>query len=123
MLCTRPRCPSQAIGMLEGHFVAQCPPHALEFWEGRTAHLNEVLNAVRAKAGEATLDLDESDYEHWLHQGISSGWVEGACATHDGIPRTDAEEAEWEKGLDPCEPILRLWGPPGRAGQPSDLSL
>ena len=31
------------------------------------------------------------------------------CATHDGIPNTAEERAEWEAGGDPCEHVIRVW--------------
>jgi hypothetical protein len=30
------------------------------------------------------------------------------CATHDGLPSTDEEDAEWEDGYDPCVAAVRL---------------
>ena len=45
----------------------------------------------------------------WIDYGIERGWATGACATHDGIPSTPAEDAAWEDGEDPCQPILRIW--------------
>lgn len=52
----------------------------------------------------------------WIDYGIERGWVTAACATHDGIPMTGDEEDAWEEGLDPCQPVLRVWFD----GKPSD---
>ena len=49
-------------------------------------------------------------FSEWLEIGLEKGWVsEPACSTHDGTPMTEEEELEWEQGLDPCLPVLRLW--------------
>lgn len=75
------------------------------------------------------------DFEEWLAHGIEQGWIsEGHCDTHDMLPMTDAEEDLAEQGKltvaevplvdaevdefatgDPCIPVLRVWGPGGRA--------
>lgn len=49
------------------------------------------------------------DFEQWLELGIKEGWVGPAvCYTHDGLPTTEAEDAEFEEG-DPCIHIMRLY--------------
>jgi hypothetical protein len=49
------------------------------------------------------------NYDEWLKLGQASGWVGPAvCATHDDIPRSEAEDDEFEDG-DPCIHILRLY--------------
>jgi hypothetical protein len=49
-------------------------------------------------------------FAEWLQTGMEEGWCSPpACATHDGIPNTDEEAAQWEAGEDPCEHVLRLW--------------
>jgi hypothetical protein len=46
----------------------------------------------------------------WLDIGINAGWISNVvCATHDGIPDTPEEQAEWDEGGDPCQPIVRIW--------------
>ena len=53
---------------------------------------------------------NEEAFEEWLAHGVLNGWISyPACATHDGIPSTDAETEAWEEGWDPCEHVLRLW--------------
>jgi len=50
------------------------------------------------------------DFAEWVSIGIERGWCSvPTCATHDGIPRTEAEESAWDDGWDPCENVLRLW--------------
>jgi hypothetical protein len=69
----------------------------------------------------ALSDREIDAFYEWLKKGLDAGWVEEACATHDGVPSTDAEDAAWEAGSDPCQFVLRLWGPEKRTGQPDDL--
>lgn len=63
-------------------------------------------------------------YDEWhdvFMEGIDKGWISApACATHDGVPSTESEEESWEQGWDPCQPIVRLWGPEGKAGVEAD---
>ena len=50
------------------------------------------------------------NFEEWLTAGIKYGYCsEPVCNTHDGLPSTPEEEEEWEQGLDPCVPAVRLW--------------
>lgn len=49
------------------------------------------------------------DIGDWIAHGVERGWVTAACATHDGIPMTPDEEEQWDDGLDPCQPVLRVW--------------
>jgi hypothetical protein len=49
-------------------------------------------------------------FEEWLHTGIEAGYCsEVVCNTHDGLPSSAAEDAEWEAGGDPCVPAVRLF--------------
>lgn len=56
---------------------------------------------------------DDLTYERFievLEQATNKGWASKiVCATHDGLPRTEEEDADWEQGLDPCVPAVRLW--------------
>jgi len=55
-------------------------------------------------------DVREREFREWLRVGVERGWCsEPVCATHDGLPRTDAEDQAWEDGWDPCEHAVRLW--------------
>lgn len=48
--------------------------------------------------------------QDWVELGVRNGWCsEVVCATHDGVPGTPEEDAEWEAGHDPCQPVVRLW--------------
>ena len=68
-------------------------------------------NAIAA--GRRASEDDLPIYEHfaaWAEFGRRQGWCSSvACATHDGVPMTEAEELEAEEGYDPCLPVLRLW--------------
>lgn len=49
------------------------------------------------------------DFNEWLEAGIKAGFCgPGICYTHDGLPTTEAEDAEFEEG-DPCIHVLRLY--------------
>jgi len=49
------------------------------------------------------------DFDEWLAVGEANKWVSGAvCSTHDSIPVTPEEDAEFEEG-DPCIHVLRLF--------------
>jgi hypothetical protein len=50
------------------------------------------------------------DFESWLRQGIENNWCGPAvCYTHDGLPTSEPEDAEFEEGSDPCLHIIRLY--------------
>lgn len=50
------------------------------------------------------------DFEQWLALGIKNGWCGPAvCYTHDGLPTSEPEDAEFEEGNDPCLHIIRLY--------------
>jgi len=49
------------------------------------------------------------DFDQWLKYGIDNGFcTDQFCNTHDGFPMSEAEEAEWEEGGDPCAHMVRL---------------
>jgi len=49
------------------------------------------------------------DFDEWLSIGQANKWVSGTvCSTHDSIPVTPEEDAEFEEG-DPCIHVLRLY--------------
>ena len=56
-------------------------------------------------------DIEEvSAQRQWLKIGYDKGWISNAfCQTHDGVPWTDKEEAEWEEGGDPCALCFRFY--------------
>ena len=50
-----------------------------------------------------------STAEEWLEAGVENGWCSPpVCQTHDGVPMSVAEEAEWENGDDPCQVVVRI---------------
>jgi hypothetical protein len=58
----------------------------------------------------SSAELAASLFWPWLEYGKRQGWIsEPQCATHDGIPMTEAEELQWNDGEDPCQHIVRLW--------------
>jgi hypothetical protein len=53
--------------------------------------------------------MREKEFSDWLQEGLDLGFVGPAiCYTHDGLPTTEQEDAEFETG-DPCIHILRLY--------------
>jgi hypothetical protein len=51
-----------------------------------------------------------TDVHEWLAYGQQRGWCSPtACSTHDGVPATDDEDAEFEEGYDPCIHVVRLY--------------
>ena len=51
----------------------------------------------------------EKTFDEWLQEGITLGFCGPAvCSTHDGVPTTAQEDAEYETG-DPCIHVLRLY--------------
>ena len=55
-------------------------------------------------------ELEYNEFDIWLNNGISRGWVtEPFCSTHEGDPyMDDEEEEEWEKGGDPCCIVIKV---------------
>lgn len=52
----------------------------------------------------------DMDYTTWLRFGMDKGWCGPAvCYTHDGLPTTEAEDAEWIEGVDPCIHVIRMY--------------
>jgi hypothetical protein len=50
------------------------------------------------------------DFESWLQQGYEAGFCgPPVCASHDGIPTTGDEDADYEDGGDPCQHVIRLY--------------
>jgi hypothetical protein len=57
-------------------------------------------------------ESEVEEFHDWLKVGIDKKWVSDlVCATHNGLPNTEAEEREWEEGFDPCVPGMRVWLP------------
>lgn len=54
--------------------------------------------------------MEFDDIESWLEYGFLKGWATApTCSIHDGIGTTQAEEAEFEEGGDPCIHVIRLY--------------
>lgn len=52
---------------------------------------------------------DDADAGRWLQEGIDRKWCSPpVCATHDGLPNNEEEEAAFEEGYDPCIAAVRL---------------
>lgn len=52
-------------------------------------------------------------FEKWLWLGLTQGWVGPTiCHTHDGLPMSEEEYEEYDRGDDPCIHILRLYDSP-----------
>jgi len=48
-------------------------------------------------------------FEEWLKVGFDEGWCgPPVCYTHDGLPTSEEEDAEFEEH-DPCIHIIRLY--------------
>ena len=48
-------------------------------------------------------------FNEWLQYGLTQGWCGPAvCVTHDGIPMSEAEEADMYD-FDPCIHVIRLY--------------
>lgn len=52
-------------------------------------------------------------FNEWLKIGVDNGWCGvPVCSTHDGIPTTEAEDAEFNDGGDPCIHVIRMYESP-----------
>lgn len=57
-------------------------------------------------------DNDYEEFEAWVEQGLNRKWISDlVCQTHESIPCTPEEDAQWDEGHDPCVPVVRVWGP------------
>lgn len=53
---------------------------------------------------------DELSYEEWERVGRVNGWIGPAvCIIHDGYPTTEAEDAAFDDGEDPCIHMHRAY--------------
>ena len=77
----------------------------------RVRKLEEDADLVEKFVGflELASSGQELDFDRWLEIGYKNGWC-GApvCYTHDGLPTTEEEDAEFEEH-DPCISIIRLY--------------
>lgn len=55
-------------------------------------------------------EFKREDAHQMLQALIEWGLLsEPVCNTHNGLPCTEEEDAEWEDGYDPCIPAVRIW--------------
>jgi hypothetical protein len=49
-------------------------------------------------------------FDEWISYGIEKGWCgPPVCFTHDGLPMSEQEYAEFDEGQDPCSHIVRMY--------------
>jgi hypothetical protein len=54
------------------------------------------------------MDLLKISFDQWLEIGLRAGHCSPpVCSTHDGIPQTITEDAEFMDGSDPCVFVIR----------------
>ena len=64
----------------------------------------------RLAAWESGLLATSTPIDEWFGYGVEMGYCsEPVCTTHEGLPTTEEEDAEWEEGFDPCSVGVRLW--------------
>lgn len=50
------------------------------------------------------------NFYEWLKIGIENKWVSDVvCNTHEGLPMTEEEVADWNEGFDNCQFAIRVW--------------
>lgn len=53
---------------------------------------------------------NSTSFDEWIVFGMNKGWCgPPVCSTHDGVPMSEEEEAQWEEGTDPCSHVIRLY--------------
>ena len=51
-------------------------------------------------------------FDEWMQIGIEQKWVLPAtCFSHDGVPTSEEEDKQFEKGFDPCIHVVRVCDP------------
>jgi hypothetical protein len=49
-------------------------------------------------------------FNEWITYGIEKGWCgPPVCYTHDGLPMSEQEYAEFDEGQDPCTHVVRMY--------------
>ncbi len=49
-------------------------------------------------------------FDEWITYGIEKGWCgPPVCYTHDGLPMSEQEYAEFDEGQDPCTHVVRMY--------------
>jgi hypothetical protein len=50
------------------------------------------------------------NFQDWLDIGRKHGFCSlPTCSTHEIVPMSEEEEKEWDKGLDPCQVVIRVY--------------
>ena len=56
------------------------------------------------------MDIMMLDFDQWLEIGMRAGFVSPpVCHTHDGVPMSITEEADFMEGSDPCIHVMRCY--------------
>jgi hypothetical protein len=56
------------------------------------------------------VDIMKLSFDQWLEIGLRAGFTTPpVCSTHDGIPMTISEDAEFMDGSDPCVYVMRCY--------------
>lgn len=56
------------------------------------------------------IDIASLTFDDWTKIGMLAGWVSPpVCFTHDGLPVSITEDAEFTDGSHPCIHILRIY--------------
>lgn len=56
------------------------------------------------------MDVSCMTFDDWMKIGVLAGWVSPpVCFTHDGLPVSVTEDAEFTDGSDPCIHIVRCY--------------
>lgn len=54
--------------------------------------------------------MAELEFDEWMSYGIEKGWCgPPVCSTHDGLPMSEQEDAEFGEGQDPCIHVVRMY--------------
>ena len=49
-------------------------------------------------------------FSEWMTYGVEKGWCgPPVCYTHDGLPMSEQEYAEFDEGHDPCTHVVRMY--------------
>ena len=56
-----------------------------------------------------------TQFDEWVRHGIEHGWCSyPVCDTHEGVPRTEFEQTDFDIGGDPCILAMRVYEPDGK---------
>ena len=60
-------------------------------------------------------------FDEWLKLGYEKSWCGPVvCSTHDGVPMTSEEDAEFIEGFDPCVNVVRIYESPEQRAHVED---